>query len=426
VPAEGLAEIVSLVLLLVVLAFGLFRPHQLPELAAAAPAAGLVMLLGLVPPSAAGRLLVELGPTVAFLAAILLLGRLAEVEVVFGWLGSELARHSRDSPVRLLQLTVLAAAVTTAVLSLDATVVLLTPVVLATARLLGTRARPPATACAHLANSASLLLPVSNLTNLLAFAKTGLSFAGFAAVMAGPWLLVVAVEYLVLRLRYRTSLRPADEPPAADPDPAEPEPAPRTPWFALGVLGTTLAGFGVSSLFGIEPVWVALLGASVLGVRSARAGRIRPIAVLRAADPAFCLFVLALGVVVQAVASHGLGAALAAALPTAADLGGLLLVAALAAGLANLLNNLPATLLLLAVLGDRPEPGVVLAVLIGVNVGPNLTYVGSLATLLWRRVLDGTDAAPGLREFTALGALTVPPCLLGAVITMWATVPLVH
>ena len=155
------AEIVALALLVVVLGFALVRPHELPELIAAAPAAGLVLVLGLVTPAAAGHELVELGPTVAFLAAILLLGRLAEVEGVFAWLGRELALHSRGRPRRLLRLTVVVAAVTTAVLSLDATVVLLTPVVLATARSLRIRARPHVYACAHLANSGSLLLPVS-------------------------------------------------------------------------------------------------------------------------------------------------------------------------------------------------------------------------------------------------------------------------
>jgi len=125
------AEIVSLALLAIVLGFALLRPRQLPELVAAAPAAGLVLLLGLATPAAAGQELVELGPTVAFLAAILLLGRLAEVEGVFGWLGRQLAVRSRGRPRRLLRLTVVAAAITTAVLSLDATVVLLTPVVLA-------------------------------------------------------------------------------------------------------------------------------------------------------------------------------------------------------------------------------------------------------------------------------------------------------
>ncbi len=134
------AEIIALVLLVLVLGFALARPHELPEVVVAAPAAGLVLLLGLITPADAGRELIELGPTVAFLAAILLLGRLAEVEGVFSWLGAQLGMRSGGRPQRLLGLTFVAAAITTAVLSLDATVVLLTPVVLATARLLAVRA----------------------------------------------------------------------------------------------------------------------------------------------------------------------------------------------------------------------------------------------------------------------------------------------
>ena len=90
------------------------------------------------------------------------------------------------------------AAVTTAVLSLDATVVLLTPVVFATAARLAHAGQPHMYACTHLANSASLLLPVSNLTNLLAFSASGLSFGRFAGLMALPWLAAIGVEYVVL------------------------------------------------------------------------------------------------------------------------------------------------------------------------------------------------------------------------------------
>jgi len=89
---------------------------------------------------------------------------------------------------------------------------LLTPVVLATARTLGTPARPHAYASAHLANTASLLLPVSNLTNLLAFAASGLTFLGFAAVMALPWLAVIVAEYLVFRWFFRSDLSAPAEP----------------------------------------------------------------------------------------------------------------------------------------------------------------------------------------------------------------------
>ena len=265
-------------------------------------------------------------------------------------------------------------------------------------------------ACTHLANSASLVLPVSNLTNLLA---SGLTFLGFAALMALPWLVVIAVEYAVFRWWFRADLRVVRAAPAPAPDVA-------TPGFALAVLAATLVGFGVSSLFGVEPVWVAAAGAAVLGGRVLAARRAGPVALLRAADPLFCVFVLALGVVVLAVTENGLGAALAAVVPSAPTLPGLLGLAALAAVLANVVNNIPATLVLLAVLGDAPPPGLVLAVLIGVNVGPNLTYVGSLATLLWRRVLARTEAAPSVREFTALGLLTVPAGLVLAVLALWA------
>ena len=106
----------------------------------------------------------------------------------------------------------LIAAVTTAVLSLDATVVLLTPVVFATAARLEVRARPHVYACTHLANSASLLLPVSNLTNLLAFAASGLAFGHFAALMAVPWLAAIGVEYAVFGRFFASDLNAATEP----------------------------------------------------------------------------------------------------------------------------------------------------------------------------------------------------------------------
>ncbi|MCX6466691.1 MAG: arsenic transporter, partial [Pseudonocardiales bacterium] len=197
------------------------------------------------------------------------------------------------------------------------------------------------------------------------------------------------------------------------------------PRLALAVLAATLVGFGASSLAGVEPVWVALAGAVALAARPLAGRRITPGALLRAADPLFCLFVLALGVVVEAVTEGGLGDLLAAAVPTATTLPALLGLAALAALAANLLNNIPAVLVLLSVLGDAPAPGLVLAVLIGVNVGPNLTYVGSLATLLWRRVLAGTDDAPRTAEFHGLGLVTVPLCLVAGVVALWAGLALV-
>jgi arsenical pump membrane protein len=156
----------------------------------------------------------------------------------------------------------------------------------------------------------------------------------------------------------------------------------------------------------------------VLAVRALLRHTITPLGVLRGASPLFCLFVLALGVVVTAVGVQGLTSALRTVVPDTATLPGLLAMAGIAAVLANVVNNLPATLLLLAVLGPGAPPGLVLAMLLGVNIGPNLTYVGSLATLLWRKVL-GAERRPRLGEFTALGLLTVPLALLGATAVLW-------
>jgi arsenical pump membrane protein len=409
--------IIALVLLGVVLGFAVTRPRGLPEATAAVPAALLAVAAGLVTPAAALAEVGELAPTVAFLAAILVLAFTAERHGVFGYLGALVARSGRGRPRRLLGAVFGAAAVTTAVLSLDATVVLLTPVVFAVAARAGVGHRPHAYACNHLANSASLLLPVSNLTNLLAFTASGLTFAGFAALMAAPWLAVILVEFLIFQFFFAADLaRPAATGPASPATAADgPGPAPR---FALVVLAVTLAGFAGLQPFGVEPAWIAAAGAIALAVPLLKNRGIRPGELLAEANPAFCAFVLALGVVVLAVRVNGLGDRIDAWVPRHADLLGLLGAAVLAAVLANLLNNLPATLVLLPAVAD--SPGLLLAVLIGVNVGPNLTYAGSLATLLWRRILHARDAAPRTSEFLRLGAVTVPLSLLAGVTALWA------
>ena len=410
---EVAAEAISVAMLALVLGFAVIRPWGWGEAVVAVPAAILVIAVGAISPH---RALVEaerLGPIIGFLAAVLILAQLCQDEGLFRACGDWMARGAAKRPTRLLTRVFIVASVTTAVLSLDATVVLLTPIVFATAARLNARAKPYVYSTTHLANSASLLLPVSNLTNLIAFAASGLSFPRFAGLMLVPWLAAIAVEYVVFRRFFRTDLN-------VTPAPTQAAGTAGLPVFALIVLVLTLAGFAVTSLAGVNPAWAAAAGAAVLGVRALVRRHTTPAAVWRAAGVPFLAFVLALGIVVTGVTENGLAGALMRVMPSGTTLPALLATAALAAALANVINNLPAVLVLLP-LAAATGPGAVLAVLIGTNIGPNLTYAGSLATLLWRRVLrEHGQGEPDLAEFTRLGLLTVPAGLVLATVALWA------
>jgi arsenical pump membrane protein len=408
---DALALALALVLLAATLGVAVARPPYLSEAVAASVGAAVLVIVGAVGLSRAGDALGNLGPTVGFLAAMLLIADGCRREGLFDAMGAVMARGAGGSPQRLLAFVFAIAAAVTAVLSLDANVVLLTPVVFATAARMRTSAKPHVYACAHLANSASLLLPVSNLTNLLAFHASKLSFTRFAALMALPTIAAVGVEWVVFRRFFAIDL---GRPRAAGARP----PPPELPRFALAVLAFTLVGFALSSVLGIEPVWFAAAGAAAMTIPALARRTSTPVQLARAAEPGFLIFVLGLGVIVQAASGNGLDTAVRAVLPTGGSLPDLLAIAALSAIFANLVNNLPATLMLVPV-AAAAGPGPVLAMLIGVNVGPNLTYVGSLATLLWRRILRAEDSDVELSEFLRLGALTVPASLVAATVLLW-------
>ncbi len=147
-----------------------------------------------------------------------------------------------------------------------------------------------------------------------------------------------------------------------------------------------MAGLGVASTLHLAPAWAALGGVILLAVPAAApGGASRCSTLVRSASLGFVVFVFALGVIVNAVSRHGVGDALGHIVPSGQSLPSLLAIAFIAALAANLANNLPATLALTPIVAGHPAA--VLAVLLGVNIGPNATYVGSLATLLWRRLL---------------------------------------
>lgn len=400
-----LTFLVPLVALGALLAAAYAHPPPAVEALVAVTAAAAVLATGALSSTDLDRERDHLLPVVLFLIAILVVAECCRAAGLFAAIGSRLAASGR--PRAMFAATFAVAAATTVVLSLDATVVLLTPVVMAAAAAASLSGRPFQLVCVRLANSASLLLPVANLTNLLAMPDLDLSVGRFALLMAPVWLLVLGIEYAVHRAWFRAEL---DAAPAAH-APA-PLPLPRLP---LVVVALMLAGFGAGSW--VDPAWVAGAAALVLAARAVALGELRPGPVVRSAHLPFALFVLSLGLVVAALGEGELGVALTDLVPTGTGLASLLTVALLGAVLANLVNNLPATLLLVplvAVLGPVP----VLAALIGINLGSSMTWAGSLANLLWRRTVRAEGGSVDSRDFHVVGLLATPVSILGGVLVL--------
>jgi arsenical pump membrane protein len=393
------AEAVALAALIAALAAAIVRSDRAPEALVALGGAAVLIVAGILTWHDAREEARSLASTLVVLAALLVLGDGCERAGLFDALAARMAAGAGGSPRRLLALVFAAAAAVTAVLGLDATVVLLTPAAFAAAAKARLPSRPHVYACTHLANSASLLLPVSNLTNLLAFHATGLSFTRFASYMALPWAVAIAIEWIVFGRVFDFDARGT-----------APKEHPALPRKPLVVIGLTLVGLVAAGPLGLDAAWPAAAGALLMVAFEGISWR--------AIDLPLLGFVLGLGLIVRAVAEHGLGSVVNDLLPGGDGVLALIGAAVLAAVLANLLNNLPALLVLLPAATAAGTP-IVLAVLIGVNAGPNLTYTGSLATLLWRRVLREREAEPPHAEFFKLGALTVPPILILGSVALW-------
>ena len=313
---------------------------------------------------------------------------------------------------------------TTAVLSLDATAIVLTPIVYGAVSRLGLKPLPFMFACVYAANTASLFLPISNLTNLLAYNAFGLDFARFALVMLLPATLAVLANVLVFGWLFRGDLQGSYD--AA----AVPVFSPENPAFfrlAVGALLAVLAAFFFAPLAGV-PVGAVALAAAVLAVGAAR---LKGWMGFReaAGGVSWDVLVLVVGffLVVRGAEGAGLGVLAHEAYAAAVPGDGFLQVLAVASGAAigsNALNNLPMTLLALDALGPlvtggQLSPAAVYATVVGTGVGPNLTVVGSLATLIWLSVVRGKGVEVTAKDYLKVGLIATPPILVSASAGLW-------
>jgi len=408
--ADVLADTVALAALFALLVTAILHLPWRQEATVATVAIGVVLATGLVDRDELEDTVRALFPVVVFLVTILVVSDICARAGLFAAAARLVGRASHGRPDRLFLGVFLLAALVTTVLSLDATVVLLTPIVVGAAATLGTSDRPGAFACLRMANSASLLLPVSNLTNLLALPYLDLDFVGFAARMAPVLLVVLVVEYVGLRLLFRREL-------AAPQREHGDVPGPPVPVVPVVVVALMLVAFAVLSHWDLAPAWASTAAALVLALWAGVRGLVRPRDVARAAHPSFALLVLALGIAVAAVATGFLGDLVARLVPDGMSFGALLAVAVLATVLAALLTNLSATILLVPLVAPLGTTAL-LAALLGLNIGSGLTWTGSLANLLWRRTLFRCGRPVGSRAFHRVSLAITPASLVLGVGTL--------
>ena len=406
----------------------LARPWGLGRAWWAALGGGAAVVAGLVTPGQAVGVLSEAADPLVLLVGMMALSVAAERAGFFGWAASWAVRAGGGRTKRLFVLVFGVGCLTTAVFSLDATAIVLTPVVLGAVSRLNLRPLPFVFACVYAANTASLFLPISNLTNLLAYGAFSPGFGRYALLMLLPGALAVAANLLVFARLFGRDLKGSY-------DPEEHRFSPENRAFfrlATGGIAAVLAAFFFAPLVGV-PVGVVALAAAALVVGGAWAKGWMGLGEA-AGGVSWGVLVLVVGffLVVRAAEGAGLGALARAAYAAVGPGEGFSQILTVATGAAlgsNLLNNLPATLLALdamgpPVSGGQLSPAAVYATVVGTGVGSNLTAVGSLATLIWLSVVRGRGVEVTARDILKVGLISTPPILAAASAGLWLSVRL--
>ena len=388
----------------------LFRPRQWLEAVWACLGAALLVLCRLLPPEAAWRAIGKGTDVYLFLAGMMMLAELARSEGVFDWFASHAVRASRGSRTRLFLLVYGVGILVTVFLSNDATAVVLTPAVYAAVRKARADALPYLLSCAFIANAASFVLPISNPANLVVYGRQLPALIPWLKLFLLPSLVSIVVTFIVLRLLSKEALKGEV---TNDVEVPELSGGGRRAAWGLGAAAGVLL---TASALGLDLGLPTFLAATAAVLAATRGARKSITVVVRDVSWSVLPMVAGLFVLVEALdgagALRGFGVALraCAALPPVAGS----LAASFGVGiLSNLMNNLPSGLLAGSALqaGHFPEH-IRHAILIGVDLGPNLSVTGSLATVLWLIALRREGEHVSAWTFLKAGACVMPPALL--------------
>lgn len=415
-----LALIGATTILLLTIALIVTQPRGLNEAWAAVGGAVAMLLCRFADLADLGQVVREVSGVLLFLVGMMVLTAAVERSGLFDLLALWTARAARGSGLLLFLGIFLLGFAITALLSLDVTVLVLTPIVYALVSRLRINALPYMFVCTFVANTGSLLLPISNLTNLLVYGLLGLSFADFARLMVLPQIAALAVNIGVFLLIFRGQV-----PRRFDRTALPTRPEGTDPTFlraAAAILSIVLIALLVAGLRGWPIAAPALIGGGIMAALTTgwRKSSLRALA----GEISWPLIPFVIGMFTVIRGTERVWLARIDGGPTLAshDLGALLAVAFGTAVGANLVNNIPMIGAAIGVLHNATpvarEP-LALAAILGANLGPTVTPFGSLATLLWLTIVRRKGEQLSTLGYMRVGALTAPPTLLAATIALW-------
>ena len=418
-----LASIIGLLTLAAIMT----RPFRWSEARIAMAGAGALLLLGLIRPADAARTLLRDWNTFLFFLGMMGLSALAETAGLFDWLAAEAARFARQSAARLFLNVFLLGTLITMIFSNDATALILTPVVYVLVTRLRLPVLPYLFACTFIADSASFLLPISNPINVIIMSRFPLDLQTFLRLLFLPSLVVIAINLGIFYLLYRSQLKGTFD---IDHLPTAEKAVKHKAYFryTLWVLALVAPSYVIASAFQFPLSVVAVAGGLLLLLGALFWKRTTRREAGKAISWPIFGFIAGMFVVVRAIEDTGLTLKLGKLLLhlSGGTSFGAVMVGTFGSALGtNLINNVPMAVVMNSSLGSIQHAapairnGFVAATMFGCDLGPNLTTVGSLATILWLLILRQRDVDVSGLDYFKVGVVVTPLMLLAGALTIW-------
>ncbi|BBC03367.1 MULTISPECIES: arsenic transporter [Bradyrhizobium] len=387
------------------------RPWNLPEYIWAVTGAVLLIAFNLLPWQDAVAAAAKGSDVYFFLIGMMLLAEVARKEGLFDWLAEHAVRHSRNSASRLFSIVYAVGTLVTIFLSNDATAVVLTPAVYAATRTAKVEPLPYLFGCAFIANAASFVLPISNPANLVLFGARMPTLLEWLHYFLLPSIAAIAATFIMLRISLRRSLLGG-----VDERDGEPAVLTRNAAIVAAGIGATAVVLLSASAIGLDLGVPTFACGGVVSAIVLLLGRKSPLSVARDVSWSVLPLVAGLFILVEGLNRTGVLPELAEQLKRTAVLSphgtswGAGIITAI---FSNLVNNLPMGLIAATTTqAAQASHHITGAVLIGVDLGPNLSVTGSLATILWLIALRREGEHVDALRFLRLGILVMPPALV--------------